>query len=230
MWHQRTITLAAALFALAGATCLAYLSRAPVVGDLEIEPAQRDFGHVSQNKHLPARFRVVNPTEATVSIVRVVKTCDCAKPQLSQTTLGPGEVATLDVTWEVGTRHGPSHASVTLVSASSARAGEFRFAQATLTADMQADFKLDPEEIVFKTSDADDRQFVEFVSLADRQVELVGLHPTHTALTVQRDSARSGFWVSLDRQKWPADRQAAEVIVETTSKTEPRRTLVVQVE
>ena len=230
MWHQRTITLTAALFALAGATSLAYLSRAPEVADLEIEPTERDFGRVSQNEHLPARFRVVNPTETTVSIVRIVKTCDCAKPQLSKTTLGPREAVTLDVTWEVGTRHGPSHASVTLVSASSARAGEFRNAQATLVADVQADFQIEPEEVVFKASPAADRQFVSFASLASSRIEILGLHPTHAALAAERDAAGAGFWVSLDRRKWPADRQAAEVILETSSKTEPRRTLVVRVE
>ncbi|MBX9790445.1 MAG: DUF1573 domain-containing protein [Pirellulales bacterium] len=230
MWQQRTITLAAALVALAGATGLAYLSRAPEVGDLGIEPAERDFGRVSQNERLPARFRVVNPNEATVSIVRVVKTCDCAKPRLSQTTLGPRQAATLDVTWEVGTRHGPSRASVTLVTASSARSGEFRHAQATLVADVQADFQIEPEEVVFKASNAGDRQFVAFASLASSKIEILGLHPTHAALAVERDAAGAGFWVSLNRGKWPADRQGAEVIVETSSKTEPRRTLVVRVE
>lgn len=229
MWYQRAGILTVAVAALTGSTWLAYMSQAQSLSDLKIEPARKDFGRVSQNDRLPASFRIVNQTGATVSIAQIIKTCDCTQPRLSKTTLSPHETGTLDVTWEVGTRHGPSTATVTLVTTSAARQSGFQYAQLELTADVQAEFSLDPDRVTFNKSRGSQRKFVSFAASQGSDISLVGVHSSHLALTVERDDERSGFWVAIDPQKWPADRDEAEVYVETTSRVEPRRMLVVQV-
>ena len=229
MWYQRAGILAVAIAALTGSTWLAYLSQAQSVSDLKIEPASKDFGRVVQNDRLPASFRIVNQTDAAVSVVQIIKTCDCTQPRLSKTTLSPHETGTMEVSWDVGTRHGPSAATVTLVTTSGARKSGFQYAQLELTADVQAEFLLDPESVKFNKSSGSQRAFVSFAASPCCDVSLKSFHSSHLALTVEGDDKRSGFWVLIDPQKWPADRDSAEIYVETTSRIEPRRMLVVQV-
>jgi hypothetical protein len=230
MWFQRILILTAAVAALAGSTWLAYLSRAQPPNDLTIEPAGRDFGRVSQNDKLPASFRIVNQTGAKVMIAQIIKTCDCTQPRLSQTTLGPRETATLDVIWEIGTRHGPSNAKVTLVTTSSARESGFQYAQLDLKADVQAEYSLEPESVTFEKAKGNGRTFVSFVPVSGTNAILTNVHPAHESVTVERDDKRSGFWLVFDATKWPADRDSAEVYVESSSHAEPRRRIFVRVE
>lgn len=227
MVMQRIVALIGAGLALIGSVVLAYHSKAAAPRDVQIIPASCNFGRVSQRAELRRQIEIVNVSKSPVDIVRVVTTCDCAESSLSSSRLLPGERATLDVLWRTGARRGPSRATITIVSASGARDSGFQMASVDLIADVEATFDLSADELSFDRDRGGQEEWVAFRPLGSHAVKLVNVYSTHLAISVEVSEKSDGFWVRFDPDQWPDDREGAEVVVETTSTSEPRRTLPV---
>lgn len=77
---------------------LTLLCAANVAGQLDVDAAHVDHGDVRTGPPLVQRFKLTNPTNATITIVEVDAGCGCLKPTISAKLLKPGSTATLTIT------------------------------------------------------------------------------------------------------------------------------------
>jgi hypothetical protein len=223
------LTLLGAVVAVAGSSLFAYFSRVAPARDIRVAPTSLHFGRVKQKQVLSGQFRITNASGATVRIARIIKSCDCSRPDLDRTVLQPGEQAVLRVLWDVGTRHGRSETMLRLATISDGRQSGFHITDLKLVADVLADFALAPESIVFRRSGGNQQRTVQFRPTGG-DAKLLAVQPTHLSLAARISENQRGFTVWFDADKWPSDRDRAEVLVETSSGVEPQRVVPVRVE
>jgi len=75
-----------------------------------------DLGNVSLFSTPTAKFTITNSGKSDLIIRRVIRTCNCLSPELSQTVIPKGKTATLDVTYSLANMAGPDTKTLKIIT------------------------------------------------------------------------------------------------------------------
>jgi hypothetical protein len=75
-----------------------------------------DLGNNSLFSTPVAKFTITNKGKQDLIIHKVIRTCSCLAPVISQTTIPKGETATLDVTYSLANMAGPDTKTIKLIT------------------------------------------------------------------------------------------------------------------
>ncbi|MCM1505378.1 MAG: DUF1573 domain-containing protein [Muribaculum sp.] len=70
------------------------------VGQLTLKPSTFDFGSISGDSIVTARFTLCNTGTEPVSILRIFSDCSCTVPSYSRTPIAPGDSTLFEVRYD----------------------------------------------------------------------------------------------------------------------------------
>lgn len=106
---------------------------APVVAALTIEPARHDFGEVSRDQIVTAKFVVRNTHPVPVTVGPITKGCSCSEAVVEPETIPPGGTGELSVSWQLRGKRGKSTEAVSVAYTGPGRINGFALAQVFAT-------------------------------------------------------------------------------------------------
>jgi hypothetical protein len=214
---QCSLLLVAGLAVAGSIICVWQASRTPERG-LVPDKSVCHFGEVDQGKTFTATFHLANRESESVKVVSITKNCDCTKPEMTKTSLGPGESADLKIEWKSGASRGEieSHIQVIYMKASG---GAPEKTVLRLAAIVIPDIACEPSELVFKEGVKETQQ----VTLSPRHPDLKCLQAycTQRAFKVVSGVENMRLSVSFEPARWAKDLRGAFLLIKTTNPTEP---------
>jgi hypothetical protein len=89
------------------------LKKAP---KLVLNTAEIDLGNVKLFSSPVAKFTLTNKGKSDLIVRRVIRSCSCLTPELSQTVIPKGKTATLDVAYSLANMAGPDSKTVKIIT------------------------------------------------------------------------------------------------------------------
>lgn len=172
---------------LTGAVPLAYLGGRPtppvarVVTAVTITPARHDFGAVSRDEVVTARFVVQNTHPVPVDIGPITKGCSCSEAEVTPGTIPAGGTAELSVTWRLHGKRGRSAEAVSVPYTGAGGVNGFQVVQVVAV----VHGVIDPDKDSLELSTANRVGEVGFTSPVGRAFKLLGTSTNHPSLKAE---------------------------------------------
>jgi hypothetical protein len=178
----------------------------------------KDLGKVPQGSQFETRFKLRNSISGEINLLTVLKSCACLSPELSKSTLAPGEETELVVQWRSGAFRGRSASDLIVVYVDAE--GKRRGSRLRITADVIPDVDYSPASLVFQSGQKASREII-FKPGGQKALSLLTAACTHRAFQARLDVERGKVDVAFNPDEWPDEDASVELIIQTNSPNEP---------
>lgn len=219
----RVLLLLGACVSLGVSIGSAIAARASKDGRLVINSPEHDFGKSPQGATVAGSFTLTNESSDVVEVSDIQKGCDCTEVNVSKSTLQPGTSASLNATWLIGPRRGPSSSFIGVVYnyVHDGKKTAPAKAMVRFVADVVPDFGFEPDPITFE-SGVSGSKTLRLLPVNFPDVRLKDASCVHQAFTISPDPKTNTITIKFDHCSWTDENRYAELMVATNSPNEPQ--------